>query len=171
MLEHKYTRDEYIQRKEKRKQIYEIVFAFVDLSDDYWISFKKLRKVLKHTDDLDVFFAPFVGKDGTFIAAKLEEFIAILDEKFEIAMEEQRKMEAEEAAKAKSGKKKKSKDSAIKVTRPSVATPSVIKRKGLEESEVTPEGDTAPRKRIRRVRLTEEQLKELEKLRREKNQQ
>ncbi|MDR0790036.1 MAG: hypothetical protein LBO06_04490 [Bacteroidales bacterium] len=136
MPKHKYTREQYFARKEQRKEIYKIIFEFVELSDDYWISFKKLRRVLKHVDDAQIFFAPYVSKNGKFNAKKLEAFQAVIDKEYEVIM----------------------------ANRP-VETPAPKAKRAAIVSNV-PEG--APVKKVRRVRLSEEQIKALEKLKSEK---
>jgi hypothetical protein len=154
MLKQRFTREEYASRKEQRKKIYEIIFAFVDLSDDYWISFKKLRKVLKHSDDIQIFFAPYVGKDGKFIASKLDEFNTSLDKMYEVIMAKQKILEEEIVAKM-AANPNASKQPKVKVVRPKITEHNA---------------EDAPRQRIRRVRLTPEQKVALEEMKKEKNQ-
>ncbi|MDR1005798.1 MAG: hypothetical protein LBL74_02915 [Bacteroidales bacterium] len=173
-MPNQYTRKEFIERKNERTKIYGIIIAFVDSSDDYWISFKKLRKVLRCVDDVRVFFAPYVTKDGKFNPDKLEEFTKLVDEKYAIYAEQQRIINEQtaiahaERKKAKAQAAKQTKVAAVKVSRPAIRKPiSAPLPDEPKQAETPTEG--GGRKRIRRVRLSEAQIKELEKLRKEKS--
>ncbi|MDR1725985.1 MAG: hypothetical protein LBR28_06320 [Bacteroidales bacterium] len=190
MLTRKFTREEYASRKEQRKKIYAIIFEFVNLNDDYWIPFKKLRKVLKRVEDAQIFFAPFVGKDGMFIASKLEEFNQLLDAQYEIIMAKQKILEekfaqitaakkaARESNQSKTKIKVKNKKTGrktpnVKVIRPNISKFSPLSKPNTFTQEApkvtnTFDEEDGQRKRIRRVRLTDEQRKVLEQLRKEK---
>jgi hypothetical protein len=158
MPSYKYTRDEFEARKQQRINIYTIVFEFVELSDDYWIDFKKLRKVLKKTENLEAFLSGFLDTKGKFNAQKLSAFNQMLEEKharillqngvFAAIQENTTSKGHEEELNSKHDEGK---------HLPSMPKPQ-------EDSSIEENADKQPRKRIKRVRLTPEQKAELEKL-------
>ena len=147
MSEYKYTKEQCLARKEQRREIHRVILEFVNLSDDYWISFKKMRKVFKHIDDAQAFFAPYVGKNGKVNAKKFNSLKKALDEEYSIFL-------ANKATETPSSKNKTNVSSNLNDSN--------------GQSILIEERVSASVKKPRRARLSEEQVKELEKLRSEK---